>query len=164
MKVILDQTEYNNNVTPIYFDGDNGIAIDGRTRYSFDSAGHSGNLEIDGDAFDVFLIIEHISLAKGKYEDIVLADMNNITKKKDTLHEHQQGLPIKFDNSAIEALATLTFGSARQLIRTMYWASNTVKHSRTIQDKYGTYSKKPISSADIQELVEKFKLPWPNFM
>jgi hypothetical protein len=165
MKVILDQNEYNNNVTPIYFDGNDGVAIDGRTQYAFESGGQSGNLEINGDAFDVFLIIEDICLAKGKYEQIILADMHDLAVKKNILQEHQQGLPIKFDKSGIEELASLSFGSTRQLIRTLYWASNTVKHSRAVEDpKYGTYSKKPISSADIQELVEKFKLPWSDFM
>jgi len=165
MKVILNQNEYNTNVSPIYFDGNDGVAIDGRTKYAFESGGQSGNLEINGDAFDLLLIIEHICLAKGKYEEIILADINDLSVKKDVLQEHQQGLAIKFDNSGTEALASLSFRSTRQLIRTLYWTSNCVKHSRAVQDpKYHTYSKKPISGADIQELVEKYKLPWSNFM
>lgn len=120
MKVHLSKDEYNNNITPTYFlQKKEGIAIDGHTKFQFTEPNY-GDLTIEGDAYDVQIISEDISLpkleARKSYREN-LADENDRNK---IIEEINNRIEFKLDPDAIEFLAKKGFKNRRQLIRLIY--------------------------------------------
>lgn len=119
MKVHLSKDEYNNNITPTYFlQKKEGIAIDGRTKFHFTEPNY-GDLSIEGDAYDVQVILEDISLSKVERKSYKedLADEND---RKKIIEEINNRIEFKLDTNAVEFLATKSFKNRRQLIRLIY--------------------------------------------
>lgn len=132
MRVFLTKDEYNSNITPTYFlDASSGVAIDGHTKYEF---GTDRSLAIEGEANDVLVILEDISLRSLEehvsYQENLSDSQTKARVISDLLQRINERTAFHLEADALEDLSNRQFSGRRHLIRVIYRLAAHVHHSR----------------------------------